>query len=655
MATADTARLIASMEMDDRKFRAGAARTMQSVNRIDKRLGAFSGAVNRNMSRLVDSAITAGARIATSAFTNGINSLAELESATTAVDGAIKQMGQSGALSSSEIARWANEIEGATDAAFDDKDIVRNAAALIRYGKVVPSNLKQALQVMTDMAAKTGSVDSASKALAKALADPAKAAGALKKAGVVLNASQLDQLKALTSLNKKEQEHYASLRKTNKAAAERYKQGRLNAKQIKAQEFLLDEIGKTTENSARDMNGSFVDMQKTLADTREDAEKLFAEGAFPVVEKIGLRLKAALADPETMDGIRNIGRGLGNALDKGLAFAESVDWGAIGSGLEKAAGFAGDLVSAFAGLPPEAQAAIIALAGLNKLTGGAVTGIVTELGKGLVKGVLGMTAGVVHIKAGVVTGAGGIPGVPGGAPTPGIAPNLAPMGLLSVFGIGAAGAAAGTAAQGLLESAQEWIADSLFGKTGANRQGVGTGFDIINSTGPGAVFHNILGLPDAISKLGDIPGDIQQIVDFVTGKPTATGATPLNPGDIMAGNLGKLEEIKGEQQATILQLAASERAADIAASSIKTTASDGLNRVDNTTRGGLANTAGAVNTARAGIVGAIQSNRPIVSTTVTVSVSATGVTEQTTVQERVGPTTGDKGGGGGNGAVNKYD
>ena len=50
--------------------------------------------------------------------------------------------------------------------------------------------------------------------------------------------------------------------------------------------------------------------------------------------------------------------------------------------------------------------------GLNKLTGGALGSIVTELGKGLIKGVLGMTAGVVHIKAGTVTGAGG-----------GVAPN----------------------------------------------------------------------------------------------------------------------------------------------------------------------------------------------------------------------------------------
>lgn len=54
---------------------------------------------------------------------------------------------------------------------------------------------------------------------------------------------------------------------------------------------------------------------------------------------------------------------------------------------------------------------------LNKLTGGAVTDLVEVLGKGLIKGVLGMNAAVVNVNAAVVNGPGGIPGVPG-APVP---------------------------------------------------------------------------------------------------------------------------------------------------------------------------------------------------------------------------------------------
>jgi hypothetical protein len=52
--------------------------------------------------------------------------------------------------------------------------------------------------------------------------------------------------------------------------------------------------------------------------------------------------------------------------------------------------------------------------GPQQALGGRVGELVGELGKGLIKGVLGMTAGVVNINAGVVNGGGGIPGGGGG-------------------------------------------------------------------------------------------------------------------------------------------------------------------------------------------------------------------------------------------------
>jgi hypothetical protein len=54
VAAADRAQLIAELVLDD-KF-------TKPLNRIDKRLGAFSGAVNRNLGRGIDSAVTAVAR-----------------------------------------------------------------------------------------------------------------------------------------------------------------------------------------------------------------------------------------------------------------------------------------------------------------------------------------------------------------------------------------------------------------------------------------------------------------------------------------------------------------------------------------------------------------------------------------------------------------
>ena len=75
-------------------------------------------------------------------------------------------------VSGAQVSGWANEIEASVGAAFDDKPITLAASQLIRYGKVAPDSLKKAMQVMTDLAPATGGVETASRQLSKALADP---------------------------------------------------------------------------------------------------------------------------------------------------------------------------------------------------------------------------------------------------------------------------------------------------------------------------------------------------------------------------------------------------------------------------------------------------------------------------------------------------
>ena len=127
----------------------------------------------------------------------------------------------------------------------------------------------------------------------------------------------------------------------------------------------------------------------------------------PLVEKAVAFLSTHEAD------IERFGEKIAGAFDKAFEFATKIPWEQVGAGLQIAADWAGKLMDVFLNLPPEVQTTLIALAGLNKLSGGAIGGIVGELGKGLIKGVLGMNAGVVNINAGVVNGAGGVPGAAG--------------------------------------------------------------------------------------------------------------------------------------------------------------------------------------------------------------------------------------------------
>src|SRR6185369_6628726 len=178
MSAADTAKLLASLDMDTRKFQAGGQKAIGTLDKISTKTVAVGTAIGTGLERLAE----AGIRKVGSAITGGLDSLATLESAVGSVDAAIKQVGLTGQVTGSQIAGWANEIEANIGAAFDDKDITQAATTLIRFGKVTAANIKPALVVMTDLATKT--------------------AGKLARAGVVLTKSQQDQIKALVKAGK---------------------------------------------------------------------------------------------------------------------------------------------------------------------------------------------------------------------------------------------------------------------------------------------------------------------------------------------------------------------------------------------------------------------------------------------------------------------
>ena len=171
---AERATLVTELRLDD-KMTAGLTKAGRGVAKFDGiagRAGKGLATLRTNMLRIGAAAAVAGAAIAGVAIKSGIASLAELEDATTAADGAIKAMGLTGKVTSAEIAAWADDIEASVQAAFDDKAIVAGAATLIRYGKVSAKTLKPAMVVMTDLAARTGDVGSAADLLGKALANP---------------------------------------------------------------------------------------------------------------------------------------------------------------------------------------------------------------------------------------------------------------------------------------------------------------------------------------------------------------------------------------------------------------------------------------------------------------------------------------------------
>jgi hypothetical protein len=396
VARAETAALVASLTLDDKGFSKGISTAQKKLGelestsfRVGQRIGGGLQSLGRNLSVLG----VVGIGAIGVAVKSGLDDLATLENAVTSVDGAIAQLGLTGQITGKQVADWANDIEADIDAAFDDKAITQAATTLLRFGHVAPNALEPALRVVADLAAKTGDVESASALLAKALADPTKAAGKLTRAGVVLTKQQQAQIKAMTE--------------AGDVAG--------------AQALLLDAVAKSTGGAAKAMAGPYQDAINKTNDAMEDARKALAVGFLPIITKVADKLSKLAADPKALASIEAFGKTLAGGLDSLISTAERLPWGAIGSSLQIAGMGAKAVLDAFVALPPWVQTAVLTGWGLNKLTGGALSGIVGELAKGLVKGILGINAGVVNINAAVVNGGGGaLPGAAaaaGGAAT----------------------------------------------------------------------------------------------------------------------------------------------------------------------------------------------------------------------------------------------
>lgn len=310
-----------------------------TAGRIAGDLGRGAGALATNLIRL--GAVGLGA--IGIGVKQGLSSLTTLQSGITANEAAIKQMGVTGQVTATQIAGWAAEIEKAVGSAFDDKDINRAATTLLRFGKTAPQNLRPALQVVTDLATKTGSVDSAASLLAKALAKPEAAAGKLARAGVVLTKQQQKQIEAAV--------------KAGDAA--------------KAQAVILDALAKVTAGAALNSQDKYARSAAVLKDVVEDAERALATGFVPVIEKVRDLLSEELAKPSTLKNIEAFGKSLAGGLQSLIDTARGLPWAEIGAGLGAAGAGAKAIFDAFVGLPPDVKSLLIGFTALNKLSGGA--------------------------------------------------------------------------------------------------------------------------------------------------------------------------------------------------------------------------------------------------------------------------------------------
>ncbi len=502
MATAETARLIASLELQDKNFTRGIKAVERGVGRVDRKLGAFSGAVNRNVGRAVDN-VTArllevpGAVISAAveqetaitgirktiegdvtAITDELKKLSTETGSTFTELAGIAELGGAMGIAKDDVAAFTKQVAilGATtdvtveDAAtalgqlktvlgFTGEEFDNFAATLVDLGNKGNSTEAQILDITkrTGAAAKTiGLTTDKTLAWASAAANlglSQEIAGtAISKLFVgtqKIVARQGDDLKEMGKIAgmtgkqfKKAFDKDASgalfsfieglkgLSKEQRVLAieSLFGKGDAMTKTLLGLSEALDDPTSGLTASLKNANTAWE--EGTAA--QEEADKRFATSEFlfkrlgnsvnlaaatigtellPVLNDLATEGLAFLSKPATQKGIKDFATGLGKGVRALAGIVTSINWSAVAGFLSTAAGFAGQLVTWFTKMPDWAQAFLIGGFVATKLP--VVGGLISELGKGLIKGVLGMTAGVVHIKAGTVVGGGGAP-VPGG-------------------------------------------------------------------------------------------------------------------------------------------------------------------------------------------------------------------------------------------------
>ena len=382
---------------------------LRGVDRTISKVGADAGKGMRTaVSNLASvAAVGAGAAIGGLALVlkQGTDALREDAVAAAQTAAVIKSTGGAAGVTASQVGDLATKM--AMLNGVDDNVIQNGENVLLTFTKIGRGIFPEVTQAAVDMSAALGTdMQSAVLQLGKALQDPATGMTALRRSGVSLTAQQQAQIKTLAKHNDL----------------------------LGAQRLILAEVRREFSGVAAAQ--ADADPGKRLAVAWEEFEKTLASGVLPVVQDLQRKLTALLADPSVQARAKAFASQAGDALQSAARFAEQIPWDKVESGLGKAAGFAGDLVRAFTSMPPEVQAALIGIAGINKLSGGAVAAVGGDLLKGWLKDTLGINAAVVNVRGGVVNGGAGIASKAAGA--------------LGASGAGEAAAGTGLGAAGIL-------------------------------------------------------------------------------------------------------------------------------------------------------------------------------------------------------------
>lgn len=396
MALADTAALIASLELQDKfsstvsKYDKAVSGMQQKSNTLDK-VGFQIGRGARNTIDNVGRIAAVGAGLIASQVALGVRSLTQLTEIENQTAAVIKSTGAAANVSAEQIRAQAEALEDLTT--IDDKAIQAGQNMLLTFTNIRNEAGKgndifnQATEAVLDLATAMGTEPKqAALQLGKALNDPVRGLTALRRVGIQFTEQQEQQITKMVEAGRT----------------------------LDAQRLIIRELNKEFGGSAEAFGEGPGATMRRFGDAVEGAQQALATGFLPVMERVSKLVQDALGDPKVLANIKAFGEGLAGGVEDLIDIGSKLPWDAIGNSAKLMGQGAKALLDAFTGLPPWVQTAVLTGWGLNKLTGGALGNIAGTLAKSAFGAIRGASPATP-----VFTKEVGLPGGGGGAPVTG--------------------------------------------------------------------------------------------------------------------------------------------------------------------------------------------------------------------------------------------
>ena len=421
MAIADTAALIASLELQDKfsstlsKYDKGIANAQRKTSTLEQ-VGFQTGRGLRNTADNLKKVGLVAGGIAVAGIIKSINAASDLNES---LSKSQVVFGDSAAAIEAWSKTSAESFGLSQQAALETAGTFGNLFTAMGIGDKASTEMSTSLVELAADLASFNNLDTAD-VLEKLRAGIVGEAEPLRTLGVQISAARTEAKALELGFKKVDGEFTAS----QKAMAN--------------YQIILEDTKKAQGDFARTSDG-LANSQRILRANLDNTFALIGGKLTPVVAKLTSRLNDLLK--ANQPAIAKFADSLPAAFDQLVSIVERLPWQAIGSSLQLAGKGAQALLTAFTSMPDWVQTAVLTGWGLNKLTGGALGNIAGTLTGALAKGIFGQLRGSTPATP-VFTKEVGIPGT-GGAPIGGGGGRLG--GILGLAGLIALPVTAGLA------------------------------------------------------------------------------------------------------------------------------------------------------------------------------------------------------------------